>query len=264
VHGWRTAAWLYQREPFEARGTDVRGERSRTSHGPPGLAQGLQAPKGRWSDVKASPNASFTTSGIGRDQYGGLAHDHHSAERRAGRAMSLGALCTLLLAIASGLAVANSAAATWRACGPRTSRPCPSPWPPWSSKSCSGRTGCAWRGPADDRLGAAGGVVAAGLIVAWANRRLPGMALIGLGLLANLLVVGVNAAMPVPKATLERAGIPAAGPDPHELGPRYVLERPGTRLGVLGARLAVPRPEPWPASATSPRTPALSSCWSGA
>ena len=79
-----------------------------------------------------------------------------------------------------------------------------------------------------------------GLIVVWANRRLLGMLLIGLGLLANLLVVGVNGGMPVPKATLERAGISATSSDLHELGPKYVLERPGTRLGVLGARLAVP------------------------
>jgi Family of unknown function (DUF5317) len=79
-----------------------------------------------------------------------------------------------------------------------------------------------------------------GLIVVWANRRLPGMLLIGLGLLANLLVVGINGGMPVSKATLERAGISATSPDLRELGPKYVLERPGTRLGVLGARLAIP------------------------
>jgi hypothetical protein len=79
-----------------------------------------------------------------------------------------------------------------------------------------------------------------GLIVAWANRRLPGMLLIGLGLLANVLVVGVNGGMPVSKATLERAGLFATSPDLREFGPKYVLERPGTPLGVLGARLAIP------------------------
>jgi Family of unknown function (DUF5317) len=79
-----------------------------------------------------------------------------------------------------------------------------------------------------------------GLVVVWANRRLPGMLLIGLGLLANLLVVGVNGGMPVSKATLERAGIAATSPNLREFGPKYVLERPGTRLGVLGARLAIP------------------------
>jgi hypothetical protein len=78
------------------------------------------------------------------------------------------------------------------------------------------------------------------LFVVWANRRLPGMLLIGLGLLANLLVVGVNGGVPVSTATLERAGISATSPDLRELGPKYVLERPGTRLGVLGARLAIP------------------------
>ncbi len=79
-----------------------------------------------------------------------------------------------------------------------------------------------------------------GLIVAWANRRLPGMLLIGLGLLANVLVVGVNGGMPVSEATLERAGLFATSPDLREFGPKYVLERPGTPLGVLGARLAIP------------------------
>ena len=79
-----------------------------------------------------------------------------------------------------------------------------------------------------------------GLIVAWANRRLPGMLLIGLGLLANVLVVGVNGGMPVSKATLERAGLFATSPDLREFGPKYVLERPGTPLGVLGATLAIP------------------------
>ena len=51
-----------------------------------------------------------------------------------------------------------------------------------------------------------------GLIVVWANRRLLGMLLIGLGLLANLLVVGVNGGMPVSRATLEGAGISATSP----------------------------------------------------
>jgi hypothetical protein len=80
-----------------------------------------------------------------------------------------------------------------------------------------------------------------GLIVVWVNRGLPGMLLIGLGLLANLLVVGSNGGMPVSRATLDRAGISATSPDLGQLGPRYVLERPGIRLGVLGARLAIPQ-----------------------
>jgi hypothetical protein len=79
-----------------------------------------------------------------------------------------------------------------------------------------------------------------GLVVVWANRRLPGMLLIGLGLVANLLVVGSNGGMPVSRATLEGAGMSATSPDLGQLGPKYVLERPGTRLGVLGARLAIP------------------------
>jgi len=80
-----------------------------------------------------------------------------------------------------------------------------------------------------------------GLIVVWANRRLPGMLLIGLGLVANLLVIGINGGMPVSKATLEGAEISATSPDLGQLGPQYILERPGTRLGVLGARLAIPQ-----------------------
>jgi hypothetical protein len=79
-----------------------------------------------------------------------------------------------------------------------------------------------------------------GLIFVWANRHLSWMPLIGLGLLANLLVVGGNGGMPVSKATLERAGISTTSPEVRELGPKYVLERPGTRLGMLGARLAIP------------------------
>lgn len=78
------------------------------------------------------------------------------------------------------------------------------------------------------------------LIAVWANRRVPGMPLIALGLLANLLVVGLNGAMPVSTATLERAGISTTGVDPRDLGRKYVLERPETRLAVLGARLPVP------------------------
>jgi hypothetical protein len=89
------------------------------------------------------------------------------------------------------------------------------------------------------------------------------MLLIGLGLVANLSVVGINGGMAVSKATLERAGISATSPDLGELGPQYVLERPGTRLGVLGARLAIPRVEPWSASERPRSTPALSS-WSRA
>ena len=75
--------------------------------------------------------------------------------------------------------------------------------------------------------------------LARANGRLAGVPLLALGLLLNLIVVVANLGMPVPSATMERAGIsversPADRPDA-----KHVLERDGTRLGLLGDRLAV-------------------------
>jgi hypothetical protein len=75
--------------------------------------------------------------------------------------------------------------------------------------------------------------------VARANGRLPGVPLLALGLLLNLLVVLANLGMPVPAETLERAGIGVEQPAPDRPDPKHVLERAGTRLGLLGDRLAV-------------------------
>jgi hypothetical protein len=75
--------------------------------------------------------------------------------------------------------------------------------------------------------------------VARANGRLPGMPLFALGLLLNLLVVLANFGMPVPATTLERAGITVEQPAPDRPDAKHVLERGGTRLAVLGDRLAV-------------------------
>jgi Family of unknown function (DUF5317) len=75
--------------------------------------------------------------------------------------------------------------------------------------------------------------------VARANGRLPGVPLLALGLLLNLLVVLANLGMPVPAETLERAGIGVEQPAPDRPDPKHVLERGGTRLGLLGDRLAV-------------------------
>jgi hypothetical protein len=75
--------------------------------------------------------------------------------------------------------------------------------------------------------------------VARPNARLPGVPLLALGLLLNLVVVLANLGMPVPADTLERAGIRAEQPAPDRPDPKHVLERGGTRLGVLGDRLAV-------------------------
>jgi hypothetical protein len=74
--------------------------------------------------------------------------------------------------------------------------------------------------------------------IARANGRLPGVPLIALGLLLNLVVVVANLGMPVPAATLERAGVAVDRLDDRP-DAKHVLERDGTRLGLLGDRLAV-------------------------
>jgi hypothetical protein len=75
--------------------------------------------------------------------------------------------------------------------------------------------------------------------VARANGRLPGVPLVALGLLLNLVVVLANLGMPVPADTLERAGITVAQPAPDRPDAKHVLDHAGTRLGLLGDRLAV-------------------------
>jgi hypothetical protein len=190
---------------------------------------------------ETDPKAVVGASGIGRDQHRGLAHDHGSAQRRAGHAMSLGALSVLLLAMASGLAVGQLRGGDLDGLRAAHIKALPLAVAALVLQVLLGSQGLRLDGALrmiGSLLLVASLLVA--LIVVWANRRLPGMLLIGFGLVANLLVVGVNGGMPVPKATLERAGISAASPDLRELGPKYVLERPGTRLGGLGARLAIP------------------------
>src|SRR4029450_11836779 len=78
------------------------------------------------------------------------------------------------------------------------------------------------------------------LAVARANGRLPGMPLFALGLLLNLLVVLASFGMPVAATTLERAGIAVEQPAPDRPDAKHVLDRGGTRLALLGDRLAVP------------------------
>ena len=75
--------------------------------------------------------------------------------------------------------------------------------------------------------------------VARANGRLPGVPLLALGLLLNLVVVLANVGMPVSAATLERAGIHLEQPAPHRPDAKHVLDRGDARLGLLGDRLAV-------------------------
>ncbi|HEX5496347.1 MAG TPA: DUF5317 family protein [Mycobacteriales bacterium] len=81
-----------------------------------------------------------------------------------------------------------------------------------------------------------GGVLVAVFCVA--NRSVPGVGLVGLGLLLNALVVGVNGAMPVSRHALLRAGtaMPAAGPV------RHVGADQQTSLGRLGDVVPVPLP----------------------
>jgi hypothetical protein len=76
------------------------------------------------------------------------------------------------------------------------------------------------------------------LIVVWANAQLPGMPLIGLGLLANLLVVSVNGAMPASTAA-PAANLYSASAQVAHLGPQYLVAGPETRLPMLGARVGV-------------------------
>lgn len=68
----------------------------------------------------------------------------------------------------------------------------------------------------------------AGLVaVAWANRRLSGVPLIGAGAALNLVVVALNGGMPVDLAAAAAVG--SAGP--HD--PLHVVLGPDTRLGFL-------------------------------
>jgi Family of unknown function (DUF5317) len=84
------------------------------------------------------------------------------------------------------------------------------------------------------------GLALVGLLgVARANGRLPGAPLLALGLLANLLVLVLNLGVPVSVATLARAGVAVEQPVPHRPDAKHVIDGPGTRLAVLGDRLAV-------------------------
>jgi Family of unknown function (DUF5317) len=77
------------------------------------------------------------------------------------------------------------------------------------------------------------------LAVARANGRMPGVPLIALGLLLNLVAVVANAGMPTSASTLARAGVAVERPLPHRPDAKHVLAGEGTRLGWLGDRLAV-------------------------
>jgi hypothetical protein len=93
------------------------------------------------------------------------------------------------------------------------------------------------------------------LIVVWANAQLPGMPLIGLGLLANLLVVSVNGAMPRrlqprrPTSTVPAPRWLTSVPNTWLQGPR-----PACRCSALGSGSSAPGPRS--VSAISSSTPA--------
>ncbi len=76
--------------------------------------------------------------------------------------------------------------------------------------------------------------------VARANGRLPGVPLIALGLLLNLLVTLANLGVPVSEATLRRGNVAVEQPLPQRPDLKHVLEGPATRIAVLGDRFAVP------------------------
>jgi hypothetical protein len=80
----------------------------------------------------------------------------------------------------------------------------------------------------------------AGLLAfALANLRLAGMTLIAIGLLGNLLVIGLNGAMPVTDGALARSGRPVQRPPAERPDARHVRVDSDTRLPQLADALAV-------------------------
>lgn len=86
-------------------------------------------------------------------------------------------------------------------------------------------------------LTAAAAALAGGFLLC--NRRLAGLALVGLGLAANALVVAVNGAMPVSTAAAARAGVHLSGL-PGDT--RHARTGPHTELGLLGDVVPVALP----------------------
>lgn len=71
----------------------------------------------------------------------------------------------------------------------------------------------------------------------FANRSLPGLAIAGAGLALNLLVIGVNGAMPVSAAAARDAGVKANLDD---IGFKHEKMGPDTRLRFLGDVIPIP------------------------
>lgn len=89
----------------------------------------------------------------------------------------------------------------------------------------------------------AGLAVSAALALAFLarNRGTTGTGLVGLGLVANALVVGLNGAMPVSASAAGRAGV-GIGPLLAAEDPRHELVDTGTRLRLLSDVVPVPLP----------------------
>lgn len=90
------------------------------------------------------------------------------------------------------------------------------------------------------RVGLALSAVLAGVYLAW-NRRQPGVVLLALGLLLNVVVVAANGAMPVSTYAAARAGVEVGTAVPPG-DPRHVLASADTRLGFLGDVVPVALP----------------------
>src|SRR6266545_1851630 len=80
------------------------------------------------------------------------------------------------------------------------------------------------------------GLALVGLLgVARANGQLPGVPLLALGLLANLLVLVLNLGVPVSVETLDHAGVAVEQPVPHRPDAKHVID---DRLAVRPLRTA--------------------------
>ncbi len=79
------------------------------------------------------------------------------------------------------------------------------------------------------------------LVAARANMRLPGVPLLALGLLVNLVVIVANAGMPAPRAALERAHLSAPVARGERPDAYHILENKATLLWLLDDRFALPQ-----------------------
>jgi hypothetical protein len=77
------------------------------------------------------------------------------------------------------------------------------------------------------------------IAVAFANRHVTGIAVVGIGLLVNLAALSLNAGMPVRPSALEAAGLAAPGEAVTVEAPRH-LESDADPVPVLGDVLPVP------------------------